>query len=797
MNTLLIFPEKTLTKLELNKIFDLIIQNCVSSMGINLVRKIRPSTDFDSITTALRQVDEFKYLELFDDSFPVDFYHDLFEELNYIQISNSYLSEADYLKLLQFNRSVRSIFSYLNKRAEKYPELNLLLQEQAYQNIIVNTLEDVISDDGLIRKGVSPELDRIRKDIINTERQIENQFQKILHFASEQGWLESGGESFRNGRQVLSIHAEFKRRIKGILHDESATGKTVFLEPEATVELNNELFDLRQKEKREIIKILISLADELRPYISEIKFYQKLAGILDFIRAKALVAKLLGAVMPVIKQFPVIDLKNAVHPLLKLHNRQLNKDTIALNLSLNTDNRILVISGPNAGGKSVAIKTVGILQLMLQCGMLLPLTADSEMCIFTKMFVELGDQQSIENDLSTYSSHLKNMKQLCITADENTLFLIDEFGTGTDPKFGGAIAEAILEELVARKAIGVVNTHYSNLKMFASKTKHVLNGSMLFDTVTLNPLYVLKTGQPGSSYAFEIASKTGLPANIINNAKTKVDKHYQEFDALLATLETNKYLVDIQRKKLESDQKELNSLIKAYKSLKEDLEKNKSKILLENKQKALKSVEESNRNLENMLREIRQLHKDKESELKIRQEIRSKKVHLQNEISEIKKKSLPKPQSQPEIKVGSKVKLLEGEEVGYVEEIRKSKAVVAFNSLKTNVSLKDLIVLESKPVNAKPKVTTTKVPVQLMGEGFSPSLDVRGMRTEDALREVEIQLDKAMLLSYPSVRILHGKGNGILRKMIRQMLQKYDFIKAFGSETEEFGGEGITIVELK
>jgi DNA mismatch repair protein MutS2 len=790
-----LYPSSALEKLELHKITGILEKKCKSELGLSFLRKMTVSSDYNFIIKALLQVNEFKTLIESDEPFHNDDFHDLKEELNYLEIENAVLSEEQFLMLLKFLQTIKSIHNYFAKRPGTYANLEALLRGDSFNDAALKSISSVISEEGQVKSGVSKELDKIRSEIRQIERQLEKKFQSILLQAQSSGWLASGAESFKNGRRVLTLHAEHKRKIKGIIHDESATGKTVYLEPEQTIELSNDQFDLKQQEKREIFRILKTLSDAVRPEIPLIRFYQKTAGLYDFIKAKASFAIDIKASMPDFQKKPIVKLHQANHPILWMHNREMDRKTVPLNVSLSETERILVISGPNAGGKSVSLKTIGLLQVMLQSGMLVSVHPDSKMGVFNKICIELGDEQSIENDLSTYSSHLTHMREFTNMADGETLFLIDEFGTGTDPMFGGAIAEAVLEELNNRECFGVVTTHYSNLKVFATHTKGIINGSMLFDMDSLNSLYMLKIGVAGSSHAFEIAQKIGLSQKVIDQARTKVDASYQNFDSLLATMETDKHWLEMKQKKLDTDQAALDSVLKSYTRLKEDLEKNKQQIMLDNKQKALEQLDKVNKKFENLFREINTAPEKKSDQKKVRQEIDKEKEILIGEVKEIRQKTEAEKKPTLELRVGAQVKVEDSKELGMVEEIRKGKALVAFKSLKTLIDIKKLEVVKLPEDNIIRRFAN--IDYSAVTKDFNPSIDVRGMRADEALSAVESQLDKAMLLNFSSLRILHGKGDGILRRAIREMLKKYDVVKEVKSENPDFGGEGITLVELK
>ncbi len=786
-----LYPDDALKKLEFDKILALIQEKCISPLGIKFLMKIKVSSDAGFVSRSLNQVHELKFILENESAFPSSHYNDLEELLGYLNIPNAVLSEAQFLELLLFLLTIEEIFDYFKKREGRFPTLEALFKMQSFEKSLLGKIADIISEEGVVRSGVSSLLDKVRKDIKSKERELDKSFNSILQKCNTDGYLAAGGESIRNGRRVLSILSEHKRRIKGIIHDESATGKAVYIEPEATIELSNELFELTQEERREIYRILKELTAEVQPFVLTLHFYQQLAGLFDFIRAKALFAKEINGALPELTTQTGIRLMKAYHPLLLLHNNKLNKETIPLEIHLDEQNRILLVSGPNAGGKSVSLKTLGLLQIMLQSGILVSAYPDSQFGIFDKIFVELGDEQSIENELSTYSSKLTHTRFFLENADKKSLVLIDEFGSGTDPKFGGAMAEAILEALNKKQIFGMINTHYSNLKIFASNTQGIINGAMTFDQQTLSALYTLRIGQPGSSYAFEIAKKIGLPEKVIQSAKKKMDQQYFNFDTILSNLETDKHLSDLKKKRLDKQESELELLIASYKQLKEELEKSKKQILLNAKQKSLEEIDKTRQRFDELLKAMRIEEKQKAKEEQIRKELKDKAQNLKSEIKGIKEEKQQEPASVPE--QGSYVRLHEGGQIGMIEEIRNSRALVSFGNLRSLVPIEDLEVVKKVPEKIKKGFIDT----QPLADQFTSSIDLRGYRAEEAMKEVEMQLDKAVLLGIYSLRILHGKGDGILRKMIREMLKKYSFVKSFKSEAEEFGGDGITIVELE
>ncbi|MCX6351858.1 MAG: Smr/MutS family protein [Bacteroidetes bacterium] len=840
MKYALLYPQNIESKLEFDKLIVHVKEHCISELGLACVDKIRISADIEFIRKTLMQVHEMKSLMEEGKAFPSQGYILLDAEIGYLSIANSVFGEEQFFMLKQFLGLMKEVFEFfeassqpmtssvlrtpspkekdkkgegqerhqstklgggkvlffgedLGEASVPYPALQSLLRNQVFQKELYKSIDHIISEEGVVRSGISPVLDGIRKNIKSKERELDRAFNKILSDCEKNGWLASGGESIKNGRRVVALLSEHKRKFKGIIHDESATGKAVFLEPEITLDISNEHFALKQEEKREIYRILKELTDDIRPYAEDLRFYQKLAGLFDFIRAKALFARQLKAHLPEITEDKKLFLIKAFHPLLYLHNNKLDKDTIPLEMKLDAKERILLISGPNAGGKSVALKTVGLLQMMLQAGLLVPTFPDSVFTVFNQIFVELGDEQSIDNELSTYSSKLRHMKYFLEKADHSTIFFIDEFGTGTDPKSGGAIAEAMLEKLNQKNAFGVINTHYSNLKVFATNTDGIINGSMLFDTQTLSPLYKLTIGQPGSSYAFEIATKIGLPKKVIDAARKKTEDKFQDYDALLATLETDKHYLNIRIKELDEDQKRLNALVETYSLLKEDLETNKKALLLEAKKKSAHEMDTIKQRFEKLVAEFEKKSKHAKNHESLKKEFSLQQHAIQKEITKIKEETLKKIKPE-DLKPGMKVRMYDTKESGIVEEVRKDKALVSFGNMRTLMPISELEIVAQ---TAKENLKTRSIDLLKIAEQFSQEIDLRGYRTDEALMEVEKQLDKALLLSIHSLRILHGKGDGILRKKIREMLKKYSFVKSFASAALESGGDGITVVELE
>ncbi|MBC7759686.1 MAG: Smr/MutS family protein, partial [Phormidesmis sp. FL-bin-119] len=595
----------------------------------------------------------------------------------------------------------------------------------------------------------------------------------------------------RDGRLCIPILAEHKRKLKGFIHDESASGQTVFLEPEEVFQANNTIRDLEFERRREIIKLLIALTNELRPYVPLLLSYHGLLTKLDFVRAKALFAISIEGTMPQLVKAAELDLINAKHPLLLLNFKKDQQTVVPLNINIDENQRVIVVSGPNAGGKSVCMKTVGLLQIMVQSGLLIPADEHSKVGLFNQIFADIGDDQSIESDLSTYSAHLSKMKNFVEKANSKTLILIDEFGTGTDPQFGGPIAEAVLEELNHKKVRGVVTTHYSNLKTFANSTFGIENASMLFNNREMKPLYILSLGKPGSSYAFEIAQKIGLSPEILESAKNKIGDYQKKVDTLLVDLERDKKELLDTRISIEKKEGGLKAILIENEQLKSYLEENKKSILKNAKIEAQSIIKNANKLIENTISEIRENNADKHHTQKLRQ-------NLEQELKKnvVEEKKAPKPQEISELKKGDWVKLSDSETIGQVMEIVRDNVILAMGDLRSVVKLKRV---EKIPNKSVPKEIRKSYNHDLTENfsTFSTELDLRGKRGDEAIYDIEKYLDRAVMMGLNSLKIIHGKGDGILRKLIREYLHKYSQVDRIEDEHADRGGDGITYVYLK
>jgi DNA mismatch repair protein MutS2 len=792
------YPKHIEHKLEFDQVKELLLKKCISEMGQQYVHKIRFVNRFDVLEKLLIQVKEFKTILVEDSPFPAEHYYNIESYLKKASIEGAFLSEEEFHQLRLLLQTFANICRYFEQRNDRYTQLASLFGGIHFNQGLTKNIERVIDEKGDMRPNASPELAKISSKINEKEKEVRRRLNAIFEKAANEGWLADSGITVRDGRLVLPVLAEHKRRISGLVHDESSTGQTVYLEPTEVFETNNLIRELQIAYKREREKILTELTTKLRPELPELEKYMQRMGLVDFIRAKALLALDLDADMPIIHKHAQDNWVDAYHPLLKLNHKKAGLEVVPLSARLTREKRILVISGPNAGGKSVCLKTIGLLQYMLQCGFLVPCKSHSEVGLFGDMFVDIGDEQSIENDLSTYSSHLLHMKYFTEFADAKTLFLIDEFGTGTDPQFGGPLAEAILQRLNQKQAFGVVTTHYSNLKNFAANTTGLENACMLFDNSKMQPLYVLEIGKPGSSYAFEIAQKTGLQPQIIDYAKAKVGDKQKRVDDLLIELEKEKAHVHELKKRYTEREDKSNKLMEEYTRLKSELDTNRKKLLTDARQEALSIISEANSRIENTIREIREKKADTETIRKVRSEIR-------NEVEDLKEKSKPaehKPAQIPvasaasEIIVGTSVQIIGQSGIGEVVELNKHKALIALGDLRSWVDIKKLQVIKN-PKKEEKKQSSQGVNLNVKLQQFQSELNLIGTRGEDAIRQLQEYIDDAYLLGFRQVRIVHGKGYGILRKLIREYLQKSPFVESVANEQIELGGDGVSIVTIK
>jgi len=788
----MLYPSNSTDKLGFTEVKELIKAHCLSEMGRQMVDRIQVMNNYDQIRKFLYQASEFKNILENDEALPIHHFFDIKSLANKARIEGAFLSEEEFYQVQASLTTVFAVIGYFNEREGQYPNLEALFEHLPIEKAILRKIDAVIDQKGKIRPNASRDLLEITSGIAKAEQEARKKIDQIFKNAGANGWTADGSLTIRDGRLCIPLLAENKRKVKGFIHDESASGQTVYLEPEEVFTLNNKIRDLEFERRREIVKILTALTDELRPYVPLLLSYHGLLSKLDFVRAKALFAIDIEGNMPEVMNDARLKLINARHPLLFLNFKKEGKTVVPLNVQIDEGTRIIVVSGPNAGGKSVCMKTVGLLQMMVQAGLLIPVAEGSSAGVFKQLFVDIGDDQSIESDLSTYSAHLSKMKNFVEQANGKTLILIDEFGTGTDPQFGGPIAEAVLESLNQKKVRGMVTTHYSNLKIFASNTEGIENASMLFNNVEMKPLYILEVGKPGSSYAFEIATKIGLPQNVLNLAKNKISAGQKKVDTLLVDLEREKKELYDNKIKLDRQQRQVNTLLAENEKLKSYLEENKRALIKDAKEQAKNIILGANKLIENTISEIKSSNADKETTRALRE-------NLTREVQKnTVKPAAPKPQAvDEELKPGDWVKLVDSETTGQVIELIKDNVVIAIGDLRTVAKKKRVVKVSKASVPKEIRRSNNNHTHTGDAANFSPEIDVRGMRTEDALANIERLFDRALMMGFGNLKIIHGKGDGILRKMIRQYLKKYEQVDRMEDEHADRGGDGITYVYLK
>lgn len=813
----MIYPNNFESKIGFDKIRVLLHQQCVSVMGKEWVDKLKFSSNYKNLELWLTQVEEMKDLLLTETSFPTSDYFDLRPALEGLRQRGSHLYQDDLFDLLTSLKIMNEILLILNRRAEKSIQIKKIAENIETEPELLARIKHIIDDKGEIKDHASEELYGIRSQLKKLQRNNDGIIKESLKQAISQGWTSPDTEAaIRNGRVVIPLLAAHKRKIKGFVHGESATGQTVFVEPAQLFEINNEIQELESAEKRAIIKILMDFADSIRPIIDDLQNAFVNLGLIDFIISKARLAIDLEAINPDLQARSKIDWKGARHPLLFLSHRAQNKLVVPLDIQLSDYRRILIISGPNAGGKSVSLKTVGLIQYMLQCGLLIPVKPTSIAGIFKHFFIDIGDEQSIENDLSTYSSHLLNMKYFLHHANAKTLFLIDEFGSGTEPNLGGAIAEAILEQLNEQKSFGVITTHFANLKLLPSPDNGMANAAMLFNTKELEPLYQLKMNRPGSSFTVEIAKKIGFPEKILQKIESKADRKQLDFEEQLQQLDVEKKELEQQKKRVDLSDNLLTETIEKYQMLYDRLQKEKNSLLHDAQAKAAKILESSNQLIEQTIKEIKETQADKsktqqarkllEEEKKKLQENQKKKqapdIHqkVNEELKEHKKPKLKK-EVIIELKPGQNVIMKGQKRAGILQEIKGSKAVVVFDNISMTLDIKTLEGISKTRARELSRTVTSnysKIATELheKAANFRFKLDLRGERVEDALHKMQTFIDEAILLRIYEVQILHGKGTGALRQVIRDYLSGIPEVSSYQDEHVERGGHGITLVRL-
>lgn len=691
------YPEDLLSVLEFDRICDRIEHHCRCESSRNLAKRLRPVHDKEFLLHLLRQTEEYRLTVANQGYFPDFLFEEFQAEANLLAISGSVLTEQQFSRIRSASSIVNSLLRFLRERSVSFPALIQLVQDIPQTNDIIDLIDTIIDAHAQVKSSASPELQKIRSELISKRKEADKRFRSFINDLKKKGWLRDNEENFYNNRRVLAVPSEYKRELKGIIHGKSESGKTTFIEPESLVELNNEVAELEQDERIEVIRLLRCLTDDLRPHSKLILRYHKALTAMDLIRAKVMLAREMDARLPELLDKPRLRLVRAIHPLLFLQNKQQGKEVVPLDLALDEEHRILMISGPNAGGKSITLKTVGLLQLMFQSGILVPVGEGSAMGFFQHLLADIGDSQSIEYALSTYSSRLIRMNHFIRMAHQGTLVLIDEFGTGTDPELGGAIGEVILEELNRKKTIGVFTTHYTNIKLLADHLEGVQNASMLFDPETLQPHYRLLVGQPGSSYTFEVAEKIGLPRHLLDRARKKVQRDKLKLNKMLSELHQQKHKLEEEIRQLQRQQSKAEAAGERYDMLSEKLntrlERDKEKreeirklVELGKKMKALSDEWEKSKDKKSVIKKfVGSLTAEK------------KRKAAENTPEKIARRRLSLIEKlRKEITIGSRVRMMKSKQTGTVEEIKKDTVYVNFGNLRAAVAIENLEVVQEK-----------------------------------------------------------------------------------------------------
>lgn len=843
----MIYPQNFEQKIGFDQIRLLVKEKCLSTLGEERVTNMTFSDRFSMVEESLNQVTEFVRILREENNFPSQYFFDVRHSLKRIKVEGMYLDEQELFDLRRSLETIRDIVHFLQKGEDieeatsPYPCLRRLAGDIILFPQLIDKINGILSVYGRIKDNASVELARIRRELTSTIGSISRSLNSILRSAQSEGVVDKDvTPTMRDGRLVIPVAPSLKRKIHGIVHDESASGKTVFIEPAEVVEANNRIRELESDERREIIRILTDLSNYLRPIIPEILLSYEFLAEIDFIRAKALFTEQISALKPNLKDTQLLDWTMAVHPLLQLSLAKHGKKVVPLDIELHEKQRILIISGPNAGGKSVCLKTVGLLQYMLQCGLLIPMHERSHAGIFSNIFIDIGDEQSIEDDLSTYSSHLTNMKIMMKNCDEHSLILIDEFGGGTEPQIGGAIAESILKRFNQKQTFGVITTHYQNLKHFAEEHEGVVNGAMLYNRHLMQALFQLQIGNPGSSFAVEIAHKIGLPEDVIADASEIVGSKYINADKYLQDIVRDKRYWESKRQTIRQREKHMEETISRYQTEIERLEASRKEILYKAKEEAQQLMQETNARIENTIRSIKEAQAEKNKTRQIRQELvdfrksidtfanKEQEEKILREMERLKEKQKRKKEkhvnNRQEVQLstqtmadqqalkeaerlasiipGSYVKIKGQTSTGEVIKVNGKNAVIAFGDIKTIVKLDRLEHSSTRPQSGGTSTRNTYISSQTQDSmyekklNFKQDIDVRGMRGDEALQAVTYFIDDAILVGMPRVRILHGTGTGILRILIRQYLETVPEIHRFADEHVQFGGAGITVVDF-
>ncbi len=828
-------------KLGFDRIRSMTESRCSTSLAKERCGSDLFSTSYEEIEEELSRTDEMRLIVMFESGFPDSGFVDTYPFLKHLEASSSFLDLNSVVRLRNSLDTIRQIVAFFkNTKDGQYLRLKKMAEPIVLYPEISRRIDTIVDKFGDMKDSASPELQTIRRAIKDKEGQISKRINSILRSAQSEGLVdEDASVSVRDGRVLIPVLAANKRKIHGFVYDESASGKTAFVEPLEIVELNNLVRELHFAEQREIIKILAEFSDFLRPYLPELLQSAMFMAEIDFIRAKALISMQMQAGKPIISKDQILMMNKGRHPLLESALKKEGKEIVPLSLNLEKEKHILLISGPNAGGKSVCLKTVGLLQYMFQCGFLIPASEISELGVFNNIFIDIGDEQSIENDLSTYSSHLKNMRDIIQQADSRSLVLIDEFGAGTEPTAGGAIAEAILTEIERRGAFGVITTHYSNLKFYASSSNGVLNGGMQFDVQNIKPLFKLEIGTPGSSFAFELARKMGLPEQVVKLAEEKAGSDFVDLERHLRKIARNRRQWEEKLARIKSTDKALENITDKYQKELTDIQSLKKSIIESAKKEAASIIAEANRKIEQTIKEIKESQAEKEHTKLLRKELsefsnnvqadrqnaederiakkmeqllkrkerrEERKVEREKRVGSERggvesEKGRVKNEESRELRAGDKVRIDQGEVIGEIIKIEGKDVSVAIGSIISRVPAKRLTRISAKEMKGSAGVRTKASIVQSESISerklnFRPTIDVRGQRLEEAIESVTRFIDDAIMVDVGEVKILHGKGNGILREELRKYLKAMGVVQSAKDEDIQLGGAGITVVKL-
>jgi len=825
------YPQNIEQKLAFDRIREWAAHYCATDAGRQRMYNAAFSTSYEEVLWQLSLCDELRTCLLMENTFPHDGYVDASHFLKKLRVQGLFLDAAELYDLKRALDTVHELLQFFKKtKDEQYLSLKKLIAPVMLYPAVLQRIDSIINKHGAIKDHASPELAQVRRAIADKQTQVARRMQQILKTAQSEGFAdESAAVSIRDGRAVIPLPAGNKRKVKGLVYDESATGKTVFVEPLEVIELNNEIKELGYAEQREIIKILRAFAEFLLPYLDDVLAATDLLGEIDFIRAKAQWAIETQAVKPILDDAPQIGLQKARHPLLEKTLKKEGKPIVPLDLQLTSEKHILLISGPNAGGKSVCLKTTGLLQYMLQCGFLITASENSEMGLFRDLFIDIGDEQSIDNDLSTYSSRLLNMKHFVQNATPETLVLMDEFGSGTEPAAGGAIAEAVLDKLVKQRAFGVMTTHYTNLKYYATATEGIVNGAMQFDVQKIQPLFRLETGAPSSSFAFELARKTGLPEEIVKTAEEKAGNQYVNIERNLRNIARDKRYWEEKRARIRQTDKHLENVTTRYESELSEIQALRKSIIQQAKEEAKQLLADANKRIERTIFEIKEAQAEKERTKLARQQVEQLKDQLKNDrqaesdakiarkmeqLQQRQERRAQRKQKQAKdatqevqaekeqlLQAGDKVRIKGQDTAGEVIKITENNVTVGFGNIFMNVRLDQLERMSANEFKKVQKTRTVVSPTASVDLAqrklhFKPAIDVRGQRVEEALENIMPFIDEALMVGASEVKILHGKGNGILKEEIRKFLRTIGGIASVADEHIEFGGSGITVVRF-